>query len=88
MALESYFKIRIGKYILSGRIDRVDQLPDGKLEIIDYKTGRAKEKVTGEDKDQLLIYQIALLQLPEYKNIGEPGQLTYYYLNDDVKISF
>ncbi|MEK7212998.1 MAG: ATP-dependent DNA helicase [Patescibacteria group bacterium] len=88
VALESYFKIRIGKYILSGRIDRVDQLPDGKLEIIDYKTGRAKEKVTGEDKDQLLIYQIALLQLPEYKNIGEPGQLTYYYLNDDVKISF
>ena len=28
------------------------------------------------------------MQLPEYKNIGEPGQLTYYYLNDDVKISF
>jgi len=29
-----------GKHILTGVIDRIDKLPDGSLEIIDYKTGK------------------------------------------------
>lgn len=88
VSLESGFKIKIGDYLLRGRIDRIDQLPDKGLEIIDYKTGAAKAKVEGEDKDQLLIYQIAAEQLPEYKNIGAPKKLTYFYLNENAKVSF
>jgi DNA helicase-2/ATP-dependent DNA helicase PcrA len=88
VALEGWFKIKVGEYLVHGRIDRIDQLPDGSLEIIDYKTGTAKEKVEGEDKDQLLIYQIALNELPEYNTIGMPRKLTYFYLNDNAKISF
>jgi len=86
--LEGWFKIKIGDYLLNGRIDRIDQIADGRLEIIDYKTGKAKEKVTGDDKDQLLIYQIAVEQLPEYKQVGIPGKLTYYYLNENKQVSF
>ncbi|MSU75286.1 MAG: PD-(D/E)XK nuclease family protein [Candidatus Magasanikbacteria bacterium] len=86
--LESFFKIKIGGHLLSGRIDRVDKLPDGSLEIIDYKTGRAKKKLTTDDKEQLLIYQIAAEQLPEYKNIGKPSKLTFYYLEEEIKSSF
>ena len=74
--------------MIHGRIDRVDQLINGGLEIIDYKTGAAKEKVEGEDKDQLLIYQMAAGRLPEYKQIGAPKKLTYFYLNDNSKVSF
>jgi len=86
--LESWFKIKVGDYLVHGRIDRIDKLLDGSLEIIDYKTGKAKEKVVGEDKDQLLIYQIAVEQLPEYQTIGKPSQLTYFYLNDNIRVSF
>ncbi len=86
--LESGFKIKIGNYTVRGRIDRVDKLSDGTLEIIDYKTGKAKEKVTGDDKDQLLIYQLAVIALPEYRNIGKIGKLSFFYLNDNIKISF
>lgn len=86
--LESFFKIKIGDHLLSGRIDRIDKLPDGSLEIIDYKTGKAKEKLATADKEQLLIYQIATEQLPEYKNIGCPSKLTYYYLEDEMHTSF
>jgi len=32
---------------LRGRIDRVDRLPDGSLEIVDYKTGRLAQKYRG-----------------------------------------
>ncbi|MCX6782169.1 MAG: ATP-dependent DNA helicase [Candidatus Magasanikbacteria bacterium] len=88
VSMETGFTIKIGSYLLRGRIDRVDQLPDGKLEIIDYKTGQTKDKIVGDDKEQLLIYQIALKQLPEFRSIGEPGMLTYYYLNSNEKISF
>ncbi|MBI5728638.1 MAG: UvrD-helicase domain-containing protein [Candidatus Magasanikbacteria bacterium] len=86
--LESFFKIKIGDHLLSGRIDRVDKLPDGSLEIIDYKTGKPKEKLATNDKEQLLIYQIAAEQLPEYKNVGKPSKLTYYYLEDEIHTSF
>ncbi len=85
--LESGFKIKTAN-LVCGRIDRVDTLPDGTLEIIDYKTGKSKEKITGEDKEQLLIYQIALEQLPEYRHLGRPGKLTYLYLNDNIRSSF
>lgn len=86
--LESWFKIKVGDYLMHGRIDRIDKLPDGTLEIIDYKTGKSKEKLTSEDKEQLLIYQIAVEQLPEYYNVGKPSKLTFYYLNDEIKTSF
>ena len=63
-------------------------MPDGTLEIIDYKTGKGKETLTAEDKEQLLIYQIAVEQLPEYSHVGKPSKLTFYYLNDDLRTSF
>jgi len=88
VSLESWFKIKVGEHLIHGRIDRVDQLTNGSLEIIDYKTGKAKEKDEGDDKDQLLIYQMALQQLPEYRNIGAPSKLTYYYLNENAQVSF
>jgi DNA helicase-2/ATP-dependent DNA helicase PcrA len=88
LMLEGWFKIAVGNYFLNGRIDRIDRLPDGSLEIIDYKTGQAKDKLSSEDKEQLLIYQIAAEQVPEYRHQGKTSKLTFYYLNDNVKISF
>jgi len=88
VTLEGWFKIKVGDYLVHGRIDRIDQHPDGSLEIIDYKTGKSKEKLTAEDKEQLLIYQIAAETLPEYRNIGPVGKLTFFYLNDNLQSSF
>jgi len=88
IALESGFKIKIGENAIGGRIDRIDKLEDGTLEIIDYKTGKSKEKLSPDDKDQLLIYQVALEELPEYQNQGIPSKLTFYYLNDSLQNSF
>ena len=87
-ALEGWFKIKVGDCFINGRIDRIDKLSDGSLEIIDYKTGKTKEKVTGDEKNQLLIYQIAAQSLPEYKNLGAVAKLTYFYLEDNVRTEF
>lgn len=86
--LEAWFKVSIDGNILHGRIDRIDQLPDGTLEIIDYKTGRPKEKLEAGDKEQLLLYQIATEELKQFSNFGKTSKLTFYYLNNDTKISF
>jgi len=49
---------------IGGRIDRIDQLPDGRIEIIDYKTGRnvPDEKKLAADM-QLTFYALAANQV-------------------------
>jgi putative RecB family exonuclease len=79
-ALELPFNLKIGEHTLHGVIDRIDQLPDG-IEIIDYKTGALKEK---PDKEQLLIYQMAVQDILHLK----PKQLSYYYLEEQKRASF
>ena len=88
LALEGGFTVKVGPYSVRGKIDRVDQQEDGTLEIIDYKTGKAKEKLVASDKDQLLIYQIAAQSLPQYRHVGEVSKLTFYYLNEEIRTSF
>ncbi len=88
VSLEGWFKVKVGDYVVNGRIDRIDQLPDGSLEIIDYKTGKSKDKLSSDDKQQLLLYQIAASTLPEYRHLGPVGKLTFYYVNDNIRTSF
>jgi hypothetical protein len=40
LATEEWVEAHIDGFELFGRVDRIDSLPDGSLEIIDYKTGR------------------------------------------------
>ncbi|MFA4873334.1 MAG: UvrD-helicase domain-containing protein [Patescibacteria group bacterium] len=74
----------VGEEIITikGVIDRIDEA-EGGVEIIDYKTGRAKDMDTA-DKDQLLIYQIAAREVLGLK----PMRLTYYYLDEQKPVSF
>ena len=92
-SLEQSFKLpfKAGSqkvYTLCGRIDRIDPVVvDGKegFEVIDYKTGTPKEgKVTKENKQQLLLYQMAVQDV-----LGlNPLKLTYYYLENDSTVEF
>jgi DNA helicase-2/ATP-dependent DNA helicase PcrA len=88
VSIEGGFKIKVGEYLVKGRIDRIDQLENSNLEIIDYKTGQPKDKLTIDDKQQLLIYQIAVETLPQYKNLGKIEKLTFFYLNENKRMSF
>lgn len=45
--VEKTLTLDMGRFVLRGRVDRVDQHEDGTLEVIDYKTGR--ETVEPED---------------------------------------
>lgn len=45
--VERQLRYDMGEFALIGRVDRVDEHPDGTLEIVDYKSGR--EQVTEEE---------------------------------------
>jgi DNA helicase-2/ATP-dependent DNA helicase PcrA len=82
--LEKDFTLKIGPYLLRGKIDRMDKLPDGTVEIIDYKTGTPKEELSADDKRQLLLYQLAA-----ERSLGlQPTRLTYSYLENGANVSF
>src|SRR5207302_1842321 len=54
--LEKSFNLRIDGIKFYGRIDRIDTLPDGGIEIIDYKTGNAKEQKDVDKDAQVAFY--------------------------------
>lgn len=57
---EKMLKMDMGEFVLRGRIDRLDEHPDGRLEIVDYKSGRTS--VTEEEvRDDLAMGIYALL---------------------------
>ena len=82
-ALEQNFNLKINNYTFIGKIDRIDKKAD-KVEIMDYKTGGMPDKLKPEDREQLLIYQIAAGEVFGLK----PERLTYYYLDEGKKLSF
>ena len=86
-ATEQGFKLKIESagsyYTVQGRIDRVDTV-GGKLRLVDYKTGLPKDKLTFEEKEQLLIYQLAAPDL--YRE--EVGSLVFYYLDNNTEVEF
>ena len=90
LALEMPFNLKIGEHTLFGVIDRIDEmegcLPAGRqrVKIIDYKTGRSKDKLNLGGKEQLLIYQLAAEEVLKIS----PKELVYYYLEDGKKASF
>ncbi|MGI8844561.1 MAG: ATP-dependent helicase [Thermoleophilaceae bacterium] len=55
---ERSFSFQLGPHLLRGRVDRVDKLPDGSYELIDYKTGKAKSEDDLRQDIQLSIYQM------------------------------
>ncbi len=86
--LEKPFKIKITPMLkLGGKIDRVDEFSDGKIEIIDYKTGQApKTRDPGSDS-QLTVYALAATDEGIYKKMPEQVIVSFYFFETQEKVS-
>ncbi len=80
---ERQFTFRLGPHLLRGRVDRVDKLPDGEYELIDYKTGRPKSAAQLADDVQLSLYAVGAREAWSL----EASRQAYYYLLDDEKVA-
>ena len=83
MWFERPFTFRLGPHLLRGRVDRVDQLPGGGYELIDYKTGRPKSSAQLAEDVQLSLYAVGAREAWAL----EASCQAYYYVLDDEKVS-
>ncbi|MBI4679073.1 MAG: PD-(D/E)XK nuclease family protein [Elusimicrobia bacterium] len=58
LKVEHSFQTLIEGVPVTGKVDRVDRLPDGRLAVIDYKTGKELAKDRAADDPQLTMYQL------------------------------
>jgi DNA helicase-2/ATP-dependent DNA helicase PcrA len=79
---ERSFSFKLGGHVLRGRVDRVDRLPDGGYELIDYKTGRPKTPTQLKEDVQLSLYAVGAREAWQL----EAAQQAYYYVLDDAKV--
>jgi DNA helicase II / ATP-dependent DNA helicase PcrA len=75
-----------------GKIDRIDRLADGSIEIIDYKTGNPKSQADVERDEQLSTYALALARgavVDETTGapLPAPSKLTLFFTEADLKRS-
>ncbi|HRN70090.1 MAG TPA: ATP-dependent DNA helicase [Candidatus Woesebacteria bacterium] len=88
LGLEQFFKIKIDEEVyLTGKIDRVDNLANGKIEIIDYKTGKMPDEKELKKSLQLSIYAMAATDKGLYKKEIDKVDLTFYYLQGTQKVT-
>jgi DNA helicase II / ATP-dependent DNA helicase PcrA len=80
---ERQFTFKLGPHLLRGRVDRVDRLPSGEYELIDYKTGRPKTPGQLADDVQLSLYAVGARESWSL----EASRQAYYYLLDDEKVA-
>jgi DNA helicase II / ATP-dependent DNA helicase PcrA len=79
---EKAFTFRMGAHTLRGRVDRVDRLPDGDYELIDYKTGRPRSAAQLREDVQLSLYAVGAREAWGL----DSSRQAYLYVLDDTKV--
>lgn len=86
--LEKKFKIKITPSIsIVGKIDRIDQLNNKNVEIIDYKTGKKLEEKSLKKDIQLSIYALAATDRKLYGYPLDKVKLSFIFLEPMEKIT-
>jgi RecB family exonuclease len=69
---------------VAGYIDRIDRLPSGRVELIDYKTGRSGRASEAETSLQLSIYALGCR---DALGLGTPERVTLYFVEQGLRLS-
>lgn len=79
MYVEKSLSLKIDEFLITMRIDRIDDLGDGLVEVIDYKTGRKKDDKNSSKEPQILLYGFAVQEVLKLK----PSKFTIYYIESN-----
>jgi len=74
---------------IAGRMDRIDDAGGGKIEIVDYKTGKPKGQKYVDSDEQLTFYALAasMIEEPPFGKKPEEITLTLHYLETGEKLT-
>jgi RecB family exonuclease len=70
--------------VFTGKIDRIDRLPEGGIEVIDYKTGKVESQKGVQESLQLSIYALACR---DALGLGTPEKVTLYFTEAATRMS-
>lgn len=84
LLVEKSFLLALEDAWIRGVMDRVDSLPEGGVEIIDYKTGKPKQEADPQEQLQLRLYALASQEVFQL----ETRKVSFYYLQNNEKLSF
>jgi len=70
--------------VITGSIDRIDRLPSGGIEVIDYKTGRVSSQKGVDESLQLSIYALVCR---DALGLGTPERVTLYFTESALRLS-
>jgi len=70
--------------VFTGVIDRIDRLPSGGIEVIDYKTGKLSSQKGVQESLQLSIYALACR---DALGLGTPEKVTLYFTESATRMS-
>jgi DNA helicase-2/ATP-dependent DNA helicase PcrA len=91
VVMEQPFNVPLGNNLkIVGRLDRVDDLGQGEIEIVDYKTGATIPSQHDVDRNlQLSFYALAATKIPTapFGKTPDKVKLSLYYLDEQEKIS-
>lgn len=81
---ELNFKVPVGKgkVVLNGYIDRIDRRPDGKLVVVDYKTGKERDQADVDEDLQLSLYAFAIRKTFQENE----GELYLHFIKSGNKV--
>ena len=87
--MEQQFTVPLGGLRIGGRLDRVDVLPGGIIEVIDYKTGTTATQKEVDNNLQLSFYALAATSIPQvpFGKAPEKVKLSLYFLEKQKKFS-
>jgi DNA helicase-2/ATP-dependent DNA helicase PcrA len=80
---EEHFEIRIGQAVVAGRIDRIDDLGNGRVAIVDYKTGKPRAQEDADNSLQLSLYAMAAREKWGY----HAERLVFYNLEENSAVT-
>ncbi len=83
LRLEEPFELQVGDVVVAGRVDRVDELPDGRVAITDYKTGKSRSQEDADKSLQLSMYALAATEKWGYS----VASLMFYNLEENVPVA-
>ena len=84
IAQEKRFSLELENNVqITGRIDQINRLGPGEVEVVDYKTGRPKTATHARNDLQLGIYALAAREDLEV----EPARLVYYNLETNERVA-
>lgn len=90
LLIEQEFSLRAGDAWIHGVIDRLHRLPDGAIEVVDYKTDRvARSQDEVKQGLQLPIYLLAMREaFPEYTPAPLKAAMFFVRLGERVEVEY